>query len=92
MSYDELRIKLIIYEKTYLHRHGREKKRLNVVLKTFLEEIENELDDDEEDLEDLEMIVKGMNKIMRRRKQSTRSQIDQISGKNNGRRSNKGPA
>lgn len=31
MSYDELRIKLIIYKKTCLQNHGRERKRLNVV-------------------------------------------------------------
>ncbi|KAH0697124.1 hypothetical protein KY290_014569 [Solanum tuberosum] len=82
MSYDELRIKLIIYEKTYLQKHGRERKRLNVVFNTFFEEIENELHDDEESQEDLAMIFKGMDNIMKRRKPS----------KNDGRRNNKGSA
>ncbi|XP_019259941.1 PREDICTED: uncharacterized protein LOC109237977 [Nicotiana attenuata] len=67
LSYDELRGELIAFEKTHLKKTNQEEKKKKVAFKPTTEKVENDLDDDLEALqEDIAMVSRNMDGLMRR--------------------------
>ncbi|XP_075087563.1 uncharacterized protein LOC142169581 [Nicotiana tabacum] len=67
LSYDELRGDLIAFEKTHLKKKRQQEKKKIVAFKTTTEGSENDIDDDAEALkEEIAMVSRNMNGLMRR--------------------------
>ncbi|XP_070023299.1 uncharacterized protein [Nicotiana sylvestris] len=76
LSYDELRGELIAFEKTHLKKTNQEEKKKIVTFKTSTEIAENEIDDDLEALqEDISMLLRNMDGLMRRYRNTKKGRI-----------------
>ncbi|XP_019257752.1 PREDICTED: uncharacterized protein LOC109235966 [Nicotiana attenuata] len=76
LSYDELRGELIAFEKTHLKKTNQEEKKKIVAFKATTEIAENDIDDDPEALqEEIAMVSRNMDCLMRRSKNTRRGRI-----------------
>ncbi|XP_075079812.1 uncharacterized protein LOC107768901 [Nicotiana tabacum] len=66
LSYDELRGELIAFERTHLKKTNQEEKMKIVAFKTSTEMVENEIDDPEALQEEIAMMSRNMDGLMRR--------------------------
>ncbi|XP_019245157.1 PREDICTED: uncharacterized protein LOC109225021 [Nicotiana attenuata] len=76
LSYDELRGELITFEKTHLKKTNQEEKKKTVAFKATTEKAENDIDDDPEALqEEVAMVSRNMDGLMRRYKNARRGRM-----------------
>nr|XP_016449999.1 PREDICTED: uncharacterized protein LOC107774858 [Nicotiana tabacum] len=76
LSYDELRGELIAFEKTHLKKTNQEEKKKTVAFKATPERTDNDIDDDPEALqEEIFMVSRNMDNLMRRYMNTKRGRI-----------------
>ncbi|XP_070039015.1 uncharacterized protein [Nicotiana tomentosiformis] len=76
LSYDELRGELIAFEKTHIKKANQEEKKKTVAFKATTEREDNDIDDDPESLqEEIAMVSRNMDGLMRRYKNTRRGRI-----------------
>nr|XP_016462922.1 PREDICTED: uncharacterized protein LOC107786007 [Nicotiana tabacum] len=76
LSYDELRGELIAFEKTHLKKTNQEEKKKTVAFKATTERTDNDIDDDPEYLqEEIAMVSRNMDGLMRRYRNTKRGRI-----------------
>nr|XP_009757924.1 PREDICTED: uncharacterized protein LOC104210676 [Nicotiana sylvestris] len=76
LSYGELRGELIAFEKTHLNKTNQEEKKKIIAFKTSIEIAENKIDDDPEALqEEIAMLSRNMDELMRRYKNARKGRI-----------------
>ncbi|XP_070023388.1 uncharacterized protein [Nicotiana sylvestris] len=76
LSYDELRGELIAFEKAQLNKINQEEKKKTIIFKSTTEIAENDLDDDPEALqEEIAMMSRNMDGLMRRFRNTRRGRI-----------------
>ncbi|XP_070047057.1 uncharacterized protein [Nicotiana tomentosiformis] len=76
LSYDELREELIAFEKTHLKKINQEEKKKTVAFKATTERTYNDIDDDPEALqEEIAMVSRNMDGLMRRYRNTKRGRI-----------------
>ncbi|XP_075095516.1 uncharacterized protein LOC142173768 [Nicotiana tabacum] len=76
LSYDELRGELIAFEKTHIKKANQEEKKKIVAFKATTEREDNDIDDDPESLqEEIAMVSRNMDGLMRRYKNTRRGRI-----------------
>nr|XP_016472589.1 PREDICTED: uncharacterized protein LOC107794602 [Nicotiana tabacum] len=76
LSYDELRVDLIAFEKTYLKKKNQEEKKKTVAFKATTERPKNDIDDDPEALEEeIAMVSRNVDSLMRRYRNTIRGRM-----------------
>ncbi|XP_070002201.1 uncharacterized protein [Nicotiana sylvestris] len=76
LSYDELRGELIAFEKTHLKKISQEEKKKIVTFKATTERADNDIDDDPEAIqEEISMISRNMDGLMKRYRNTRRGRI-----------------
>nr|XP_016472813.1 PREDICTED: uncharacterized protein LOC107794795 [Nicotiana tabacum] len=76
LSYDELRGELIAFEKTHLKKTNQEEKKKTIAFKATTERADNDIDDDPEALqEEIVMVSRNMDGLMRRYRNTRRGRI-----------------
>ncbi|XP_075091982.1 uncharacterized protein LOC142172107 [Nicotiana tabacum] len=76
LSYDELRREFIAFEKTHLKKTNQEEKKKTIAFKATTERADNDIDDDPEALqEEIAMVSRNMDGLMRRYMNTRRGRI-----------------